>query len=67
LVAARIRKIALENGIPIVERKQLAQTLFKNVDIGKPIPSEQYAAVAEVLKYVYQVRNRSIDDLLKSA
>ncbi len=67
LVAARIRKIALENGIPIVERKQLAQSLFKNVDIGKPIPSEQYAAVAEVLKYVYQVRNRSIDDLLKSA
>ena len=67
LVAARIRKIALENGIPIVERKQLAQILFKNVDIGKPIPTEQYAAVAEVLKYVYQVRNRSIDDLLKSA
>ncbi len=67
LVAERIRRIALENGIPIVERKQLAQILFKNVDIGKPIPSEQYAAVAEVLKYVYQVRNRSIEDVLKSA
>jgi len=66
LVAARIRKIALEHGIPIVERKPLAQALFKNVDIGKPIPAEQYAAVAEVLKYVYQIRNRSISDLLKS-
>ncbi len=67
LVAARIRKIALEHGIPIVERKPLAQALFKNVDIGKPVPAEQYAAVAEVLKYVYQVRKRSISDLLKSA
>jgi flagellar biosynthesis protein FlhB len=67
LVAARIRKIALENGIPIVERKPLAQALFKTVDIGKPIPADQYAAVAEVLKYVYQVRKKSVDDLLKSA
>ncbi|MDZ4851638.1 MAG: flagellar biosynthesis protein FlhB [Pirellulaceae bacterium] len=67
LVAARIRKIALEHGIPIVERKPLAQALYKNVDVGKAIPVEQYAAVAEVLKYVYQVRNRSISDLLKSA
>jgi flagellar biosynthesis protein FlhB len=67
LVAARIRKIALENGIPIVERKPLAQALFKTVDVGKPIPSDQYAAVAEVLKYVYQVRKKSVDDILKSA
>lgn len=67
LVAARIRKIALENGIPIVERKPLAQALYKNVDIGKPIPVDQYAAVAEVLKYVYQVRKKSIDDILKAA
>ncbi len=65
-VAARIRKIALENGIPIVERKPLAQALFKNVDIGKPIPNEQYAAVAEVLKYVYQVKKQSVSDLLKA-
>jgi flagellar biosynthetic protein FlhB len=58
LVAARIRKIALEHGIPIVERKPLAQALFKQVDIGKPIPVTEYAAVAEVLKYVYQVQGR---------
>ena len=67
LVAARIRRVALEHGIPIVERKALAQALFKHVDIDKPIPTDQYAAVAEVLKYVYQVRNRSISDLLKAA
>lgn len=63
LVAARIRKIALENGIPIVERKPLAQALFKQVEIGQPIPVTEYAAVAEVLKYVYQVQGKSITDL----
>jgi len=66
LVAARIRKIALESGIPVVERKPLAQALFKSVDIGSPIPVEQYAAVAEVLKYVYQVKGKSVPDILKS-
>ncbi|MFN6127563.1 MAG: flagellar biosynthesis protein FlhB [Planctomycetota bacterium] len=63
LVAARIRKIALEHGIPIVERKPLAQALFRDVDIGKPVPVTEYAAVAEVLKYVYQVQGRKLPDL----
>ena len=66
LVAARIRKIALENGIPIIERKPLAQALFKQVEIGHPIPVTEYAAVAEVLKYVYQVQGKSISDLTKA-
>jgi len=66
LVAARIRKIALENGIPIIERKPLAQALFKQVDVGHPIPVTEYAAVAEVLKYVYQVQGKSIADLTKA-
>ena len=66
LVAARIRKIALEHGIPIVERKPLAQALFKQVEIGHPIPITEYAAVAEVLKYVYQVQGRSVADLTKA-
>ena len=66
LVAARIRKIALENGIPIIERKPLAQALFKHVEIGHPIPVTEYAAVAEVLKYVYQVQGKSIADLTKA-
>ena len=66
LVAARIRKIALENGIPIIERKPLAQALFKQVEIGHPIPVTEYAAVAEVLKYVYQVQGKSIADLTKA-
>ena len=66
LVAAKIRKIALEHGIPIVERKPLAQALFKQVEVGQAIPLSEYAAVAEVLKYVYQVQGRSIADLTKA-
>lgn len=63
LVAARIRRIALEHGVPIVERKPLAQALFRQVDIGKPVPVTEYAAVAEVLKFVYQVKGRKMPDL----
>lgn len=63
LVAARIRKIALANGVPIVERKPLAQALYREVDVGEPIPSQEYTAVAEVLKYVYQIKGKSMDDL----
>jgi flagellar biosynthesis protein FlhB len=66
LVAARIRRIALENGVPIIERKPLAQALFKQVEVGHPIPVSEYAAVAEVLKYVYQVQGKSVADIAKT-
>lgn len=58
LLAQRIRKLAAEKGIPILERKPLAQALYKEVDIGRPIPTALYAAVAEVLAYVYQLKGR---------
>ncbi len=60
VLAQRIRRLALENNIPIVERKPLAQALYKHVDINKPIPTEQYAAVAEILRYVYQLQGRTL-------
>ena len=60
-VALRIRRLALENNIPVVERKELARALFKHVDVGKPIPPEQYAAMAEVLRYVYQLQGKQFD------
>ena len=63
LVAARIRKIALASGVPLVERKPLAQALYRHVEVGEPIPSEEYAAVAEVLKYVYQIKGKTLEDL----
>ena len=60
LLAQKIRRIALENGIPVVERKPLAQVLYKTVDVGDVIPADQYQAVAEVLRYVYQLQGKQI-------
>ncbi len=55
-VAERIRDLAVEHGVPIVEQKPLARSLFKSVDIGAFIPADLYQAVAEVLAYVYRLR-----------
>jgi flagellar biosynthetic protein FlhB len=60
VLAQRIRRLALENGIPIVEKKPLAQALYRDVDIDRPIPADKYAAVAEVLAYVYQLKGKKI-------
>lgn len=60
LIAARIRKLALEHGIPILERKPLAQALYREVEIDHPIPQDRFAAVAEVLAYVYQLKGKKI-------
>lgn len=59
-MAQKIRRLALEHGIPVVERKPLAQVLYKTVEIGDVIPPEQYQAVAEVLRYVYQLQGKEI-------
>jgi len=58
VMAQRIRKLALEAGIPIVEKKPLAQLLFKEVELNHPIPDKMYSAVAEVLAYVYQLKGK---------
>jgi flagellar biosynthetic protein FlhB len=60
VIAQRIRRLALENGVPIVERKELARILYKEAEVGKTIPTEQFAAVAEVLRYVYRLQGRQI-------
>jgi len=56
VIAKRIRQLALEHGVPILERKPLAQALFKRVEINQQIPAEHFAAVAEILAYVYQLK-----------
>lgn len=60
LIARRIRRLALENDIPIVEKKPLAQALYREVELNHPIPDDKYAAVAEVLAYVYQLQGKEI-------
>jgi flagellar biosynthetic protein FlhB len=53
-LAMRIREIAKENNIPIVENKPLAQALYKIVEIEQEIPEEYYRAVAEILSIIYK-------------
>lgn len=56
-LARRIKEIAKENNVEIVENKPLARALYNTVDVGKEIPQELYQAVAEVLAFVYKLRN----------
>jgi flagellar biosynthetic protein FlhB len=58
LVAEKIRKIATEHGIPLVENKPLARTIYKTLKIGQFIPRELFNAVAEVLAYVYRLKKK---------
>ena len=56
--AARIRQIALENNVPLVqENPPLAQALYKSVEVGREIPPQLFRAVAEVLAYIYKLTN----------
>lgn len=55
-IALRIREIAREHGVPIVERKPLARALYASAEIDKEIPRELFRAVAEVLAYVYRLK-----------
>lgn len=59
-MAMRIRQIAALNGIPLVERKPLARALYAGVEVGQEIPQEHYAAVAEILAYVYRLGGKKV-------
>jgi flagellar biosynthetic protein FlhB len=52
-MAQRIREIAAEHKIPVLERKALARALYASTEVGSEIPRELFRAVAEVLAYVY--------------
>ena len=65
VIAKQIRRMALENGIPIIEKKPLAQALYREVEINHPIPHDKYAAVAEILAYVYQLKGKKMPKLDK--
>lgn len=57
MVAAKIRELALEHHVPLLEAPPLARALFKHTEIGDQIPEALYSAVAEVLAYVFQLRS----------
>ena len=55
-MALRMRTIARENNVPILERPELARDLYANVEIGEDIPERFYKAIAEILAFVYRLR-----------
>lgn len=55
-IALRIRELGAEHRIPVLEAPPLARALFRHAEIGEHIPATLYAAVAEVLAWVYQLR-----------
>jgi len=66
-VALYIRKLAKEHDVPIIENKPLARALAKRVKPGRPVPVDLYAAVAEILAFVYRLKKRSIESLTRQA
>jgi flagellar biosynthetic protein FlhB len=63
LVAERIKAIAREHNIPIVENKPLARTIYKTLKLGQVIPRELFVAVAEVLSYVFKLKKKKVGRL----
>jgi flagellar biosynthesis protein FlhB len=58
LIALKIKEIAFEHNVPIVEDKPLAQALYRAVEIGDPIPEKLFQAVAQLLAYIYKLKNQ---------
>jgi flagellar biosynthetic protein FlhB len=57
LVAQRIRELAVDNQVPVVEAPPLARALYRHTEIGDQVPAALYTAVAEILAYVYQLNH----------
>jgi len=55
-VAANIREIGNQHGVPLVSAPPLARVLFRHVDLGREVPSPLYVAIAQILTYVYQLQ-----------
>ncbi|MBV8435085.1 MAG: EscU/YscU/HrcU family type III secretion system export apparatus switch protein, partial [Candidatus Eremiobacteraeota bacterium] len=60
LLAKRIRQIAEENGVPIMENPPLARTLYEKVELDQAIPPNLYAAVAQVIAFVFKLKRKTI-------
>lgn len=57
-VAMRIRELAREHGVPIIERRELARALYGSVKVGHSIPVEMYEVFVEIMAYVYRITKR---------
>jgi len=59
-LALRIRQVAIENQVPIVENPPLARAIYSAVEVGSAISPEFYKAIAEILAYVYRLMGRKL-------
>lgn len=66
LIAEKIKEIARENNIPVIENKPLARTIYKTMKIGSVIPKDLFVAVAEVLSYVYRLKKKKMNSKTKA-
>jgi flagellar biosynthetic protein FlhB len=57
-IALKIRELAKENDIPLVENKELARALYDNVEVDEEIPVEYYEAVAQIISYIYKLKGK---------
>jgi flagellar biosynthetic protein FlhB len=60
LIAAKIKEVARESGVPVIENKPLARAIFKALKIGQSVPRELFTAVAQVLSYVYKLKRKRL-------
>ena len=60
LMARRIRELATEHGIPIMENPPLARALYDKVELDSPVPANLYAAVAQVIAFIYKLKGRQV-------
>ncbi len=61
-IALRIREIAREHDIPIIERKPLARALYRDIKVGQPIPEDMYEVFVEIMAYVYRLAGKSLPE-----
>jgi flagellar biosynthetic protein FlhB len=57
-LANMVRKLARQNGVPVIENRFLARALYKSAEVGELIPYDLYQAVAEILAYIFWLRKR---------
>jgi flagellar biosynthetic protein FlhB len=58
LIAQKIKEVAKENNVPVVENATLARALYASMEIDQTIPRDHYKAVAEVISYVFKLKGR---------
>jgi len=57
-IALKIKELAAMNGVPVLEKRELARYLYRNIEIGHYVPESLYTAVAEILAYVYRMKKK---------